>query len=98
MFNISSQPVQASRQTSDHVNIAIKYPDVGESDHKDDTVRTMLVNSLSDDKRDITKLGDIVYKFTSSQPLAQQYTSLERESHISHDQLNGEYGVRILFT
>jgi len=98
--NFSSQPLHSSQHTRaggqktvGQVNIDTKYPDVMENDLKvpnfnndgSDGARTVVVNSMSDDKKGISKLGEIVSKFTSSIPLAQQYTSKER----SYQQLYG---------
>ena len=55
------------------------------------TMKSEAVKSLSDDGRNITKLGDIVSKFTY-QPLAQQYSSPERESNVLH-----QYGETLKF-
>ena len=63
-----------------------KYPEVNDNNVKSSEIGNTLaiikyvvetVNIVSVDKKDITKLGDIVAKFTSFQPLVQEYFSTE---------------------
>jgi hypothetical protein len=67
-------------------DIDTKYPGVNDNNVKSGDIANTLAtikfdgetdNSVSVDNKDITKLGDIVSRFTSSQPQAQEYFSPE---------------------
>jgi hypothetical protein len=89
----SSHPLQADIPTNDDqerkdgkVNMDTKYPDVNDNNVKSSDIAKTLatvkynsetVNSLSGDRKDITKLGDIESKFSSSQ----EYFSPEGGHH-----------------
>ena len=83
----SSHPLQATDDQERHygkVDMDTKYADVNDDNVKSGDIANTLatikydsenVNSVSVDKKDITKLGDIVAKFTSSHPQVQEYFS-----------------------
>ena len=88
----SSHPLQDNFQPNDDqennygkVDMVNKYHDVNDNNVKSGDIANTLatiksdgetVNGLSVDKKDITKLGDIISKLTSSQPQVQEYCSL----------------------